>query len=81
MKEKKTDRGMQDLRPTVWIGKQGCTGTIIQEIVSQLDKRDMVKVKVLQHTEVDPRQIADRAGADLLDVRGKTFVVAKRKKK
>jgi RNA-binding protein YhbY len=45
MKEKQADRGMQDLRPTVWIGKQGCTGTIIQEIVSQLDKRNLVKVK------------------------------------
>jgi RNA-binding protein len=81
MKEEKTDRGMQDLRPTVWIGKQGCTGTIIQEIVSQLDKRNMVKVKVLQHTEVDPRELADRAGADLVDVRGRTIVIAKRKKK
>jgi RNA-binding protein len=81
MKEKKAERGMQELRPTVWIGKQGCTGTIIQEIVSQLDKRNMVKVKVLQHTEVDPRELADRAGADLVDVRGRTFVIAKRKKK
>jgi RNA-binding protein len=81
MKEKQADRGMQDLRPTVWIGKQGCTGTIIQEIVSQLDKRNLVKVKVLQHAEVDPRELADRAGADLIDVRGRTFVIAKRQKK
>ncbi len=33
------DRSMQDLKPTVWIGKQGCTETMIEEIVSQLKKR------------------------------------------
>ena len=72
---------MQDLRPTVWIGKQGCTETIVLEIVSQLEKRDVVKVKVLQQVEVDPREIAAHARADLIDVRGRTFVFAKRQKK
>ncbi|MEN6397278.1 MAG: YhbY family RNA-binding protein, partial [Methanoregula sp.] len=30
---------MQDLKPTVWIGKQGCTEATIEEIVAQLKKR------------------------------------------
>ena len=29
------DRPMQALKPTVWIGKQGCTETMIDEIVEQ----------------------------------------------
>jgi len=81
MKEKRDDHAMQDLRPTVWIGKQGCTETIIQEIVSQLEKREVVKVKVLQQVKVDPREIAAHARADLVNVRGRTFVFAKRQKK
>ncbi|MDD1684795.1 MAG: YhbY family RNA-binding protein, partial [Methanoregula sp.] len=39
---------MQDLKPTVWIGKQGCTPAMIDEIVSQLKKRRIIKVKWLQ---------------------------------
>ena len=30
----KTDPAMQDLKPTVWIGKQGCTEAAIEEIVA-----------------------------------------------
>lgn len=56
---------MQDLKPTVWIGKQGCTGTMIDEIVSQLKKRKLIKVKWLQNTDVDPEAVASRAKARL----------------
>ena len=52
------DTSMQDLKPTVWIGKQGCTGTMIDEIVSQLKKRKLIKVKWLQNTDVDPEAVA-----------------------
>ncbi len=81
MKAADNDRSMQDLRPTVWIGKQGCTETIIQEIILQLAKRRMIKVKWLQNTEVDPEAIAASAGADLIDVRGRTMVLAKKQKR
>jgi RNA-binding protein len=70
-----TDRSMQDLKPTVWIGKQGCTETMIEEIVAQLRKRKMIKVKWLQNTEVDPDDIALRAKAKLVEVRGRTMVL------
>jgi RNA-binding protein len=67
---------MQDLKPTVWIGKQGCTETMIEEIVAQLKKRTMIKVKWLQNTEADPEDIAFRAKAKLVEVRGRTMVLA-----
>ena len=70
-----TDRSMQDLKPTVWIGKQGCTDTMIDEIVAQLRKRKQIKVKWLQSTEVDPEDIALRAKATLMEVRGRTMVL------
>jgi RNA-binding protein len=71
-----TDRSMQDLKPTVWIGKQGCTETMIEEIVAQLKKRRMIKVKWLQNAEVDPEDIALKAKANLVEVRGRTMVLA-----
>jgi RNA-binding protein len=70
-----TDRSMQDLKPTVWIGKQGCTETMIEEIVSQLKTRKIIKVKWLQNTEVDPAAIALQAKAELAEVRGRTMVL------
>jgi RNA-binding protein len=74
------DHSMQDLKPTVWIGKQGCTDTMVDEIKAQLKKRMLVKVKWLHNTDIDPEAIAYRAGADLVSVRGRTLVLARRKK-
>jgi RNA-binding protein len=74
------DRSMQDLKPTVWIGKQGCTETMIEEIVSQLKKRKIIKVKWLQNTDVDPEDIALKAKAKLVEVRGRTMVLAEKGK-
>ena len=78
--QKPTDNSMQDLKPTVWIGKQGCTGTMIEEIVSQLKTRRMIKVKWLQNTEVDPEAVAAQAKAQLVEVRGRTMVLADKRK-
>jgi RNA-binding protein len=74
-----TDRSMQDLKPTVWIGKQGCTETMIEEIVAQLKKRKMIKVKWLQNAEVDPEAVALEAKAKLMEVRGRTMVLGDKK--
>ncbi len=74
--QNKPDRSMQDLKPTVWIGKQGCTETMIEEIVVQLKKRKMIKVKWLQNAEVDPESLATQVKARLVEVRGRTMVLA-----
>jgi RNA-binding protein len=74
------DRSIQDLKPTVWIGKQGCTETMIDEIVEQLKKRKMIKVKWLQNIDIDPETVAIKAQARLVDVRGRTMVLEEKKK-
>jgi RNA-binding protein len=81
VKSEKNDHAMQELRPTVWIGKQGCTGTVVEEIIQQLEKRKIVKVKALPNTDIDAEDVAARTGSDLIEVRGKTFVLARRRKK
>ena len=70
---------MQELKPTVWIGKQGCTETMIEEIVAQLKNRKMIKVKWLQSVEVDPEAIALQARSKLVETRGRTMVLADKK--
>lgn len=74
------DTSMQDLKPTVWIGKQGCSETMIEEIVAQLKKRKLIKIKWLQNTEVDPVVVAAQAKAKLVEVRGRTMVLAEKAK-
>ncbi|MBP1929710.1 RNA-binding protein [Methanolinea mesophila] len=74
-------RAIHDLKPTIWIGKQGCTMALIEEIQQQLEKRRLVKIKWLKNTEVDPARIVELSGGDLVDVRGRTMVIAARKKK
>jgi RNA-binding protein len=69
---------MQDLRPTIWIGKQGLTDAIIDEIRVQLKQRLIVKVKWLRNADLDPAEMAERAGAELRGVRGRTAVLVKR---
>jgi RNA-binding protein len=71
---------MQELKPTVWIGKQGCTETMIEEIVEQLKKRKMIKVKWLQNAQIDPEIVASQAHAKLVEVRGRTMVLEEKRK-
>ena len=71
---------MQDLKPTVWIGRQGCTETMIGEIMEQLRKRKKIKVKWLQNIEVDPESVALQARARIVEVRGRTMVLEEKKK-
>jgi RNA-binding protein len=71
---------MQELKPTVWIGKQGCTETIVSEVTSQLKSRKVIKVKWLQNTEIVPEELARAAGARLLGVRGRTLVLEERRR-
>lgn len=64
----------------MWIGKQGCSDTLIEEIRLQIKQRKAIKIKWLRSTEVDADDIARRAGAELVGVRGRTMVLAEKRK-
>ncbi|MDD1677520.1 MAG: YhbY family RNA-binding protein [Methanomicrobiales archaeon] len=53
---------------------------MLEEIRTQLDARGVVKVKWLQDTDIDPQEIAARTHSVLIDARGRTIVLAKRKR-
>jgi len=74
-------------RPTVWVGKEGATAQIVNEIGRQLDKHKMVKAKILKTAlqNEEARGIASRIASQtesaLIEVRGHTFILYKPRKK
>ena len=71
---------VHDLDVTVWVGKNGID-PVVDELDDQLRNRDAVKLKFLRaargtdSTEALAADLADRVGAELVDVRGHTAVV------
>jgi RNA-binding protein len=72
-------RRAHDLDVTVWVGKGGI-GAVVDELDDQLRERDLVKVKFLRAarggTDTDELAVAlaERVGAEVVDVRGHTGV-------
>jgi len=72
-------RRIHDLDATVRVGKAG-VDPVADELASQLDDRDLVKVKFLRSsrggttTEELAADLADRAGATVVQTRGYTAV-------
>jgi RNA-binding protein len=73
--------------PTVWVGKEGLTEQILGEISRQLDQHETVKGRILQTAlkDADAKEMAVRLAKEtestLIDVRGHTFVLFRKKRK
>jgi len=74
-------------KPTVWIGKGGATVQIINEINSQLKKREMIKAKILKTAVKEEKakgiatKVATQTDSTLIEVRGHTFMLYKARKR
>jgi len=85
--KRRIKRKLGDEKPTVWVGKEGATAQIINEISKQLDTREMIKAKILRTALKDEEakniatKIAQQTELLLIEVRGHTFLLYKRKKK
>jgi len=72
-------RAIHELDATVRVGKRGVEA-VVDELVDQLDNEQFVKAKFLRaargrtETEELAADLADRAGAEMVDVRGHTAV-------
>ncbi|MGD9963409.1 MAG: YhbY family RNA-binding protein [Thermoplasmata archaeon] len=70
----------QKLEPTVHVGKDGVTDKVVEEVVRQLKQKRLVKVRLLPSMEEDRHEAAERlaakASAVLIEVRGRTAVLA-----
>ena len=55
---RRDQRIINDLRPTIWVGKNGLTESLTKELKSQLEQREYVKVRSLQtHLPTDERRL------------------------
>lgn len=74
-------------RPTVWIGKNGISQEVLAEIDSQLERMEMMKVKILKtalegnNAKIIATKIAMQTESVLVEVRGHTFMLFRKKKK
>lgn len=74
-------------KPTVWIGKEGASQKIINEINRQLEQHEIVKAKIHQtalknqETKNIATNIAAQTNSTLIDTRGHTLVLYKKRKK
>jgi len=74
-------------KPTIWIGKDSASQQILNEISRQLEKREMVKIKLHQTaleeegTKHIALKITEKTESTLIDVRGYTIILYKPRKR
>ncbi len=83
--KRRIKRRLSEEKPTIQIGKNGVSQKLVEEIEKQLEKKEMVKIKILQ-SALDGKEageiaskIAEQTEASLVEVRGHTFMLYKRK--
>ena len=85
--KRRIKRRLSGEKPTIWIGKSGVSQELAKEIEKQLEKREMVKIKILKSAlEVDKTKeiaskIAEQTEASLVEIRGHIFMLYKHRKK
>ena len=69
------------LDPIVRIGKDGFTVNIITSVVDAIDSRELIKVKILQNSEVNKTEVAEelarKSNCELVGVIGKVIILYK----
>lgn len=85
--KRRIKRELSGEKPTIWIGKNRVSQELLKEIEKQLDKREMIKIKILKSAcQKDKAReiasmIAEQTEAALVEVRGHTFMLYKRHRK
>ena len=70
--------------PLFQLGKSGITENFIKQIDTTLETREIVKVKILKNSDLDPteaaNQIADELNAEFVQSMGSKFVIYRESK-
>ena len=79
-------RGLaQKLEPVVLIGKGGITDQVVESVGLVLDKRELIKIKLLQNSGLEGRpasdEICQKLGADGVQCIGSIIVIYKKSNK
>ncbi|HEY3820733.1 MAG TPA: ribosome assembly RNA-binding protein YhbY [Polyangiaceae bacterium] len=74
-----------DLDPVIAVGKNGVTESLAKEASQALAKHELIKVRVMQEAPADRHEtaedLAQKTGAVLAQVLGRTFLLYKRSDK
>lgn len=72
------------LTPIFQVGKAGMNEQIIRHIVDAIEKRELIKISILQTCDEDrneiARELADESGSELVQLIGRTIVLYKESK-
>lgn len=73
-----------DLNPIVRIGKDGLQRSVVDSILSAIESRELIKIKILQNCEVDKeiiyQQLTEEKEIVVVGMIGKTIIVFKENK-
>jgi len=68
-----------EIEPSVFLGKSGLTQNVIDEIDINLEKREIVKVKLQEGCELTPKEVANKVGellgAEFIQAIGRKFTL------
>lgn len=77
--KKELMRRALEISPTVHVGKEGLKQSLYDEVVAQLKKNRLIKIKVLSNAETECQEVADDISANtnsvIVDVRGGVIVL------
>lgn len=81
-KQKRSLRSMaHNLQPIFQVGKGGTNEQMINQISEALERRELIKVSILNNNLDNPKEIAEElangAGAELVQLIGRTIVLYK----
>ena len=72
----------QEIRPTVMIGKEDITPSVIASIDDYLSAHELVKVQIQEGSMMEPKEaaneIAEELGAEFVQAIGRRFVLYRR---
>lgn len=74
----------QKIEPTVYIGKNGLTDNIKKELINGFEARELVKVKIQEGANLEPKTIANELARELnaeyVQAIGRKFVLYRESK-
>ena len=77
-------KAAHDMTPLVRVGKDGFSENIVNSILDAIEKRELIKVKILQNAEVDKRELAtelaEKSGCEVVGITGRIITLYKENK-
>lgn len=74
-------KSAHDLEALVRIGKDGFTDNQVQSILEVIESRELIKVKLLQNSTLDKREVAEeieeKTGCEVVGIIGRTIILYK----